>query len=152
MGMVIISFVVLIISLIILVICLSFKDEGGEFLGNFCGLGEIIAGGAIIISACAFIAKGSFVVDSYFEKDLDFQESKNTRQLLTRMLMEDYNATNLSNAIEFNNKQKMIVVENNSFMFRYLTRYYSVDTIQIPDKKFMPTSKVIVEGLEMSPE
>lgn len=87
-----------------------------------------------------------------FKKDLDLQKFKNQKSSIVRMLQEDYNSTNLSNAIDFNNKQKMIVVENNTFLFKYSTSYFSVDTIQIPETKFMPTSKLIVEGLESAPE
>lgn len=152
MGMVIISFVVLVASLIGFFVCANsyFKNFGWK--KNVAGVGCYVFGVLIVIFGACTIVFCAYVIKNDLKKDIHLQSTKNEKQLLTRMLLEDYNATNLSNAIEFNNKQKMIVVENNSFMFRYLTRYYSVDTIQIPDKKFMPTSKVIVEGLEMSPE
>jgi hypothetical protein len=106
----------------------------------------------LVVSTGMFSIFGLDVFNSYIKKDLHLQEYKNERYSIVRMLQEDYNSQNLSNAIEFNNKQKMIVAENNSFLFKYTTSYYSVDTIQIPEKKFMPTSKVIVEGLEMDTE
>lgn len=106
----------------------------------------------LCISICVFLFNVMSVSNSYIKKDLHLQEYKNRRYSIVRMLQEDYNSQNLSNAIDFNNKQKMIVVENNTFLFKYSTSYYSVDTIQIPEKKFMPTSKVIVDGLESAPE
>lgn len=106
----------------------------------------------VVVCFCVFGVSVISASASYIKKDLDLQKFKNQKSSIVRMLQEDYNSTNLSNAIDFNNKQKMIVVENSTFLFKYSTSYFSVDTIQIPETKFMPTSKLIVEGLESAPE
>lgn len=142
LGLVVIAFIVI----SVITFRLYFKSYSQyDFIWWIVSLFFGAVGAWVFVYICYLFA-------NYIKKDLHLQEYKNQKSSIVRMLQEDYNSQNLSNAINFNNKQKMIVVENKTFLFKYSTSYYSVDTIQIPEKKFMPTSKVIVEGLESAPE
>jgi len=73
------------------------------------------------------------------------QEYQNESTKLSRMLHENYNPENLSAAIDFNNSQKMIRAENQTFYKKYWTSVVSVDTIEIPSDKFTPTQKIVLD-------
>lgn len=152
MGLAIFSLIVLIVCIVVCVLAVTNTERCKFFMEIVCWISIVISVSIGVLSLIAFVLYMSSVSVNCIGKDLDLQEFKNQKSSIVRMLQEDYNSTNLSNAIDFNNKQKMIVVENNTFLFKYSTSYFSVDTIQIPETKFMPTSKLIVEGLESAPE
>lgn len=104
--------------------------------------GVIVGCGSGFVSFLFFMCFGIF----YLKKDISYQEQLNERQMISRMLQEDYNPNNLEKAISFNNKQKIIVAENKTFLFKWNNSFTSVDTIEIPSKNFMPTEKIIIQA------
>ena len=148
MGIAIFSLIALIVSILIIIACLAFMDEYGDNFNLFCSIGGMLFGIIGIVSILHLVGFALIVSLNYIGKDLDLQKLKNSRSSIVRMLQEDYNTTNLTNAIDFNNKQKMIVLENSTFLFKYTTSYYYTDTIQIPENKFMPTSKMILDVVQ----
>lgn len=102
----------------------------------------VVGCGSGFVSFLFFLGFGIF----YMKKDISYQEQLNERQKISRMLQEDYNPNNLEKAISFNNKQKIIVAENKTFLFKWNNSFASVDTIEIPSKNFMPTEKIILQA------
>jgi hypothetical protein len=60
------------------------------------------------------------------------------------MINENYNPDNLQKALDFNSKQKIIKIENQSFWRKYWTSVVYVDTVNIPNDKFIPSQKLIL--------
>jgi hypothetical protein len=83
-------------------------------------------------------------VDCYMSKAVYTQEAENQRITLNRMINENYNPDNLQKALDFNSKQKIIKIENQSFWRKYWTSVVYVDTVNIPNDKFIPSQKLIL--------
>lgn len=63
---------------------------------------------------------------------------------LERMLVEDYNAENLTKALDFNMEQRKSAINNASWLTYCFTNCYILDTIVVPGTKFVPESKTSV--------
>lgn len=138
MGVLIFGIVFFLITCLCAILCYIEKKKNSY---ADISLGILAGCGAGFISFIFFIGFGI----CYLKKDIDYQEQLNERQKISRMLQEDYNQNNLEKAISFNNKQKIIVAENKSFLFKWNNSFTSVDTIEIPSKNFMPTEKIIIQ-------
>jgi hypothetical protein len=64
------------------------------------------------------------------------------RDILVRMLEEDYDSKNLEKALQFNADQKMAALYNSSPWTYCIMKCYSLDTIPIPSSKFIPKDSV----------
>ena len=64
------------------------------------------------------------------------------RDILVRMLEEDYDSKNLEKALQFNADQKMSAFYNSSPWTYCIMKCYSLDTISIPSSKFIPKDSV----------
>ena len=96
----------------------------------------VIAGGALAGNAALFYL---FTLGDVITKDLTFQNYMNQRATYVRLLNEDYNATNLANALKFNQDQKYYAYKEHTFMWSHFnTNGVYVDTIAIPTNKFIP--------------
>jgi hypothetical protein len=134
MGIVL-SLVVISLFLIFITIVLLANDA--ELVGVISGIA------AVVFSVTSIVCVLSYV-DSCMSKSVYAQEAENQRITLNRMLNENYNPDNLQKALDFNSKQKVIKVENESFWRRYWTSVVYVDTVKIPDERFMPSQKLIL--------
>jgi len=106
-----------------------------NFLDSMCTC-AIIAGAALVGIAALFYL---FTLGDVITKDLTFQRYMNKRATYVRLLNEDYNATNLANALEFNQDQKYYAYKEHTFMWSHFnTEGVYVDTIAIPTRKFIP--------------
>lgn len=103
-----------------------------SFVFGFCAV--IVLFVTITPNTCFLIFKDQYVA------------SKNINaKVLERLIKEDYNPENLKNALEFNSIQKKSIAYNKSFMTLCLESCYAVDTIPIPEGKFLPNTKHTVE-------
>lgn len=114
---------------------------------------EVIAGVAIsglVIGVCMAIIGVIFFILVGAEKlsaPLNMEKLANERVKYVRLLNEDYNAENLSTALNFNETQKLCKFKESSFMWSHSgTKGVCVDTIAIPTGKFMPSQKIKISS------
>lgn len=128
--------------------CLWFSgkyEEKGDNKDLFAFLSLVGLGVSIIavIWLCVILATNGY---DFFKRNLTFQQYMNEKSLTQRLLMEDYNPSNLEKALVFNNKQKLIKVENSHWLTAYGTSFVYTDTIAIPATNFMPSQRIIIKG------
>lgn len=126
--------------------------------GVFCTIGilwkdnprESIQGLAItsfvigLFSGIAGVSMSACLAIDFFQRDRNEFKTLQHRAVLQRMMIENYNSVNLTNALDFNNEQNLIRRDNESFWMRFLKSYYYVDTIEIPQYQFTPTQNLNV--------
>lgn len=103
----------------------------------------------LVIAVIAFGWLSIYMVSNgydFMKRNVTFQEYMNEKSLTQRLLLEDYNPSNLEKALVFNNKQKLIKVENSNWLTAYNTSFVYTDTIAIPATNFMPSQRIIVKG------
>jgi hypothetical protein len=128
----------LILSLILFIVNTTNNNEGLQISGFICSL--IFALGTIILSV-----ESISILYKYNTQYADRQKTLIDRGILERKLKETYNQGNLNDAIDFNGTQNKIKIENSTFLQKYNTAIYYVDTIEIPDVKFTPTQRIELE-------
>lgn len=102
------------------------------------GFGVILIVIGAIITACDIFFFMLTLVD-VIHKDVTIQSYMNNKATLSRLLKEDYNGDNLTNALQFNQKQKMYAYKEHTFMWSHFnTEGVYVDTLAIPTDKFTP--------------
>ena len=131
----------LILSLILFIVNTVNNNEGLQATGFICSL--IFAIGTIIISI-----ESLSILYKYNTQYADKQKTLIDRGILERKLKETYNQDNLNSAIDFNGTQNKIKIENSTFLQKYNTAIFYVDTIQIPDVKFTPTQRIELENID----
>ena len=131
----------LILSLILFIVNTANNNEVLQATGFICSL--IFAIGTIIISA-----EELSLLYRYNTQYADKQKTLIDRVILERKLKETYNQDNLNSAIDFNGTQNKIKIENSTFLQKYNTAIYYVDTIEIPDVKFTPTQRIELENID----
>lgn len=122
------------------------KNESGYFFGGL--FGGLFAFSLIfnVIAIAWLFASGMTIGYDYIHKNVDFQKYQNEKSLTQRLLLEDYNPSNLEKALKFNNTQKLIKAENANWLTAYNTSFVYVDTIAIPTTNFMPSQKIIIKS------
>lgn len=114
---------------------------------------EVLAGVAIagmVVGVCLPVLAAFFF---FFVGTEKLSESLNTEKLINergkyvRLLNEDYNAANLSTALDFNETQKLCKFKESGFMWSHMgTNGVCTDTIAIPTGKFMPSQKIKISS------
>lgn len=114
---------------------------------------EAIAGlsiAGVVVGVCMVCISAFFFFFAGIEK---FSERLNTEKLINergkyvRLLNEDYNAANLSTALDFNETQKLCKFKESGFMWSHMwTNGVCADTIVIPTGKFMPSQKIKISS------
>lgn len=96
---------------------------------------------------CAIVAFCVLVITliGYLVREAHSVEDNARRATLSRMLYESYDPANLRDALDFNEKQKIASAQNQSFLTLCWTECYSVDTIAIPIKGYMPYQGIQVQ-------
>lgn len=109
-----------------------------------CAMVAMVVG--VVMAVCSvffFLFTG---IDKISES-VNREKLKNERGKYMRLLNEDYNAGNLSVALEFNEKYKLCKFRESTFMWsHYNTNGVCADTIPIPTGKFMPTQKIKISS------
>lgn len=83
-------------------------------------------------------------IDKLYSK-VNLEKLANERGKYIRLLNENYNADNLSTALNFNERQKLCKFKESGFMWSHFnTDGVCVDTIDIPTGKFMPSQKITI--------
>lgn len=114
---------------------------------------EVLAGVALaglVVGVCLPVIAAFFF---FFVGTEKLSESLNTERLINergkyvRLLNEDYNAANLSTALDFNETQKLCKFKESGFMWSHMgTNGVCADTIAIPTGKFMPSQKIKISS------
>lgn len=82
--------------------------------------------------------------DKLYSK-VNLEKLTNERGKYIRLLNENYNADNLSTALNFNERQKLCKFKESGFMWSHMnTDGVCVDTINIPTGKFMPSQEITI--------
>lgn len=127
--------------------CLWFYGKYGEkgenkYLFAFPSLVGLVVSIIAAIWLCIILATKGY---AFFERNITFQQCINEKSLTQRLLMEDYNPSNLEKALVFNNNQKLIKVENSHWLTAYGTSFVYTDTIAIPATNYMPAQKIAID-------
>ena len=78
---------------------------------------------------------------------MNIEKLTNQRGKYVRLLNEDYNAENLSTALDFNETHKLCKFKESTFMWSHIgTSGVCADTIAIPTGKFMPSQKIKISS------
>lgn len=131
----------------------AFLGGGGlvwcQKIENSKGSHEVQVGFAfasIIVGAICMLATAMFFFFTGIDKigeGVSREKLENQRSKYVRLLNEDYNAENLSTALNFNEKQKLCLYKESGFMWSHVgTDGVCADTIAIPTGKFIPTQKI----------
>ena len=123
--------------------CHNKYEETGEDGYGFLSVIGLAVSIIAVIWLCAIILTNGY---DFMKRNVTFQEYMNEKSLTQRLLLEDYNPSNLEKALVFNNKQKLIKVENFNWLTAYNTSFVYIDTIAIPATNFMPSQRIIVKG------
>lgn len=114
---------------------------------------EVLAGVALaglVVGVClpAIAAFFFFLVGTEkLSESLNTERLINERGKYVRLLNEDYNAANLSTALDFNETQKLCKFKESGFMWSHMgTNGVCADTIAIPTGKFMPSQKIKISS------
>lgn len=123
----------------------NLRKNGNRYSDKF--LFPLVVGWVSLVATCIAIIAYSIIAGcAYLKKTVDMQKYMNEKSLTQRLLMEDYNPSNLEKALAFNNKQKLIKVENSHWLTAYGTSFVYTDTIAIPATNFMPSQRIIIKG------
>lgn len=96
-----------------------------------------------IISIAAPIIFFVFVAFDVALMDKHRVEETAQRNVISRLLKEDYNIGVLQSALDFNATQNICKYKQATFAWKYLgTNGVCLDTLVIPESKFTPTSNV----------
>lgn len=120
----------------------KYKETVEDGYGHLCIIGLIIAAIAVIWLCFILVINGY----DFMKRNVAFQKYMNEKSLTQRLLLEDYNPSNLEKALVFNNKQKLIKVENSHWLTAYSTSFVYTDTIAIPATNFMPSQRIVIKG------
>ncbi len=130
-----ISLVFTILAIIITKININYDNDGFATLFAFI---SIIFGLVFIICSIDMFGR----LYDYTLIDANKQKVLIDRSVIVRKLQETYNQNNLNDAIDFNAKQKKIKIENLTFLQKYNTETFYVDTIEIPNIQYIPKQKI----------
>lgn len=132
-------------SSIVVLKVLGDSVDDWEILGG-CSYAFIAFGGIISIIAMAFFLCTG--VDK-LTAPMKFQRLNNLRGKYARLLQEDYNADNLSNALDFNERQKNCIYKESNFMWSHVgSNGVCADTIAIPTDKFIPRQIIQLDSIK----
>lgn len=118
------------------------KEGNSEFFAVIAFISLIIICAATLWKCFILTVTGY----DFFQRNITFQEYMNEKSLTQRLLLEDYNPSNLEKALVFNNKQKLIKAENSNWLTAYGTSFVYTDTIAIPATNFMPSQRIVIKG------
>lgn len=143
------GFFLVVLALGVLIFFISiYGMERGEQGRNEVLTGFSIAGfvvGVVMVCLCAFFFL--FTGIDKINQSVNVEKLKNERGKYMRLLNEDYNAGNLSTALDFNETYKLCKFRESTFMWsHYNTNGVCADTIPIPTGKFMPTQKIKISS------
>lgn len=116
------------------------KDKPKEWIQGIAIVSFVLG----IFSGIAGFCMSACLALDFFQWDRNEFRTFQRRAVLQRMMIENYNSVNLTNALAFNNEQNLIRRDNQSFWLRWLKSYYYVDTIEIPQYQFTPTQNLNV--------
>lgn len=116
------------------------KDNPREWVQGLAIVSFVIG---LFSGVTGFILSGSLAID-FIQRERNEFRTLQRRAVLQRMMIENYNSINLTNALDFNNEQNLIRRDNQSFWLKFLKSYYYVDTIEIPQYQFTPTQNLNV--------
>lgn len=143
------------LTLLILGFCILMILIGGivYYIGenSYSDFSEYISGVGIIgMVLCSVILlfpsiKLMSIGYDYLNSSTDRNKTLIDRNILERKLQETYNQDNLNEALYFNSLQKKIKIENSSFLQKYRTSIYYVDTIKIPTINYTPKQIIKLE-------
>ena len=146
MGIVIITFLVSLavyIGSIFLLNYLIRKCLSDEWKGVTTIAVITVSGFISVISLIAFI---NFMMD-YLPRNVKQTNAQIESQRLERLLVENYDPDNLKNALVFNVLQKQSTEYNRSWLWYCWENCYVVDTIAIPNGKYMPSNMVKLDAV-----
>lgn len=127
--------VIIIISSIVMVISVSNDNDITATIGLIF----------LIISGFSFLIISLCFSEYLYDYTLIESNTKKVlidRDIIVRKLQETYNQDNLNDAIDFNAKQHKIKIENETFLQKYNTEMFYVDTIEIPNIQYVPRQKI----------
>lgn len=106
--------------------------------------GISFAGVVFSIFGIALPAIGIFLIGvDVLYKDVNIKKAETNKNVLVRMLNEDYNSENLRKALEFNEKMNVCKFKQQTKLWKYFeTNGACIDTIDIPNGKFVPTQQI----------
>jgi len=132
-------------SSIVVLKVLGDRVDEWEVLGG-CSYAFIVFGGIIsLIAIMFFLCTG---IDK-LKAPMKFQSLNNLRGKYARLLQEDYNANNLSNALDFNERQKNCIYKESNFMWSHFgSNGVCADTIAIPTDKFIPRQIIQLDSIK----
>ena len=133
-----------IIGIILLIIGLFMLKSKIDFLNDFLGILFLIIGSLITLFTSILLI--SMLYD-YTIRNYDLANENFKRTKCIRMLNENYNAENLTNALDFNISQKRASNYNKSFLFLCWEHCYSTDTIVIPSTSYLPSNMVKIDAV-----
>ena len=131
--------VLLLASIVIGALSIYFFKNDGTPLAVILFSLTIASAFGLAVSTMGFL----FIGIDVLTKSVAIQKNETESIVLSRMLLEDYNSSNLESALRFNQKMKLCKFKQNSFWMAYMnTNGACVDTIAIPDGKFVPTQNI----------
>ena len=130
----------LILSGVSIALCVLGKNNSREWVQGLA-IGSFVTG--LFSGVAGFMMSACLAID-FFQWERNEFKTLQRRAVLQRMMIENYNSINLTNALDFNNEQNLIRRDNQSFWMRFLKSYYYVDTIEIPQYQFTPTQNLNV--------
>lgn len=138
------------IALIVLAIGVILFSLGYFFLNTSSDTLQQIGVASIVVAILTFVFSIMFWVFFAIEvssKNVTAKKLECSRDKLSRLLNEDYNADNLNEALDFNEKQKICSYKEATFMWSHMgTEGVCVDTIAIPTGKFIPRQILNITG------
>jgi len=120
------------------------KNNCSDFSEYISGVSIVV----IVIFCCILLFPSVKVMSigyDYLNSSTDRNKTLTDRNILERKLQETYNQDNLNEALYFNSLQKKIKIENSSFLQKYRTSIYYVDTIKIPTINYTPKQIIKLE-------
>lgn len=122
------------------------KNHHHTHILNIFGITMIVSSAFLVLFAfCGFVATGVGLINA----DVNKYERILERSTIERSIMElDYVEwpSILNEALQFNKKEKLISFENSTWLYKYWTRTFSVDTIAIPQNKSTHRSIIKLES------
>ena len=141
------SFVFFCISSIVLYFkFLRYVDWDGS-INNLKELILLLYSVVSILLMIGFSIPTIIFIAEFLTKDVDKQCEYVNRAKLIRMLEENCNPDNLKNALDFNTEQNISKIYNNSPLWYCWENCYVVDTIPIPNEKYIPSNYVKLEAV-----